>query len=35
MKKKDHYLISLIQEKLAQVEYANYFTKIDIYQALY
>lgn len=29
--KKDHYLIPLIEETLAQLEGAKYFTKIDIH----
>ena len=33
--KKDRYLIPLIEETLAQLEGAKYFTKIDIRQAFY
>ncbi len=33
--KKDCYLIPLIEETLAQLEGAKYFTKIDIHQAFY
>ena len=33
--KKDHYPIPLIEETLAQIEGAKYFTKIDICQAFY
>ena len=33
--KKDYYLIPLIEETLAQLESAKYFTKIDVRQAFY
>ena len=33
--KKDYYLIPLIEETLAQLKGAKYFTKIDICQAFY
>ena len=33
--KKDYYPIPLIQETLAQLKGAKYFTKIDIHQAFY
>ena len=33
--KKDQYPIPLIEETLAQLEVAKYFTKIDIYQTFY
>lgn len=33
--KKDHYLISIIEETLAQLKGIKYFTKINICQAFY